>query len=452
MRRRLFLLLLAPLLFGAEPFLAVPYLNLGDNASDPTRLAIIFHTPADNGSYSVEVKNGTGWGAPVTPVAHRISPGGFSPHLVQTAMIGNLQPGREFEYRVLHNGQPAFQAKAMARKSESQPYRAVIVGDFAYGNSASRAIGSLIQKVNPDCVVIPGDIVYEHGRISEYRRKLFPALNSDAAPVMRSRLVIAAPGNHDVAEGTFHAYADLMAYFYYWKQPLNGVALAAGASNVPPLQGGESTLRSFLESAGEAFPRLLNFSYDYGNAHWTIIDGNTYVDWTSSQMRSWLEKDLQSAQKATWRFVVVHHPPFNSARSHFSHQQIRWVVDLFEKYNVDIVFGGHVHNYQRTYPLRFVGATKSSGHRVDGRWTLDRLFNGASNRKPTGIIYIITGGGGGPLDNKSQDNNPSTFQEYTLKLISKQHSLSVLEVDGRELKFRQLSEEGAEIDSFAISK
>ena len=38
--------------------------------------------------------------------------------------------------------------------------------------------------------------------------------------------------------------------------------------------------RAFTEAAGEAYPRMTNFSFDYGNAHWTVIDSNPYVDWT----------------------------------------------------------------------------------------------------------------------------------------------------------------------------
>ena len=38
----------------------------------------------------------------------------------------------------------------------------------------------------------------------------------------------------------------------------------------------------------------------------------------------------------------------------FNEQQMRLLAGLFESGRVDIVFGGHVHNYQRSFPLRFV--------------------------------------------------------------------------------------------------
>ena len=99
---------------------------------------------------------------------------------------------------------------------------------------------------------------------------------------------------------------------------------------------------------------MANFSFDYGNAHWTVLDANPYVDWTDRELQAWVERDLASAKNATWRFVALHQPGFNSARKHFDEQNMRRLTEVFEAGGVDIVFCGHVHNYQRSYPLRFV--------------------------------------------------------------------------------------------------
>ena len=95
---------------------------------------------------------------------------------------------------------------------------------------------------------------------------------------------------------------------------------------------------------------MANFSFDYGDAHWTVLDSNPYVDWTDPDLRGWVERDLAAAQDATWRFVAFHHPPFNSSQAHFGDQRMRVLADVFEAGRVDIVWSGHVHNYQRTYP------------------------------------------------------------------------------------------------------
>ncbi|MCZ2147715.1 MAG: metallophosphoesterase [Bryobacterales bacterium] len=113
-------------------------------------------------------------------------------------------------------------------------------------------------------------------------------------------------------------------------------------------------LQPFLDSAGKQFPRMASYSFDYGNSHWTVLDSNKYAEWTSPALRNWLEKDLASAQSAKWRFVIFHHPGFNSSKAHFKDQWMRLLAPIFEQGKVDIVFAGHVHNYQRSHPLRLI--------------------------------------------------------------------------------------------------
>jgi len=75
---------------------------------------------------------------------------------------------------------------------------------------------------------------------------------------------------------------------------------------------------NFQEAAPSPYA---NFSFDYGKAHWTVIDANTYMDWSSPSLQAWLSADLDAARSATWRFVAV--SAFNSAKEHFSEQHMR---------------------------------------------------------------------------------------------------------------------------------
>lgn len=134
-----------------------------------------------------------------------------------------------------------------------------------------------------------------------------------------------------------------------------------------------------------SYPKPENYySFDYGNAHFAIIDSNKDLSPNSEQYK-WLEKDLAES-KAHWKFVFHHHPPYSSDRKRYGDTRrgkstlgdlnVRQLVPLYEKYNVDIVWFGHFHGYERTWPIR-------SGK-------VDR------NR---GVIYIKTGGGGAKLGN-----------------------------------------------------
>src|SRR5207244_1194903 len=125
---------------------------------------------------------------------------------------------------------------------------------------------------------------------------------------------------------------------------------------------------------------------------------------------------------------------------------------------VDLVFSGHVHNYQRTYPLRFVPAKDAGGkpvrveNRVGGRWTLDTSFDGRAHTHPDGVIYLVTGAGGQHLYNPEQQDDPSSWQPFTHKFISKVHSLTVVDVRGPALTVRQVSSDGQELDRFTLEK
>ncbi len=444
------LLFLSLCLFAAGPFLAEPYLQLGDarGLQQSETMALLWQTPDEQADWTVEVKGGLTWKKMQPPTNRRVAVNGIEPHRVWRATLTGLTPGAEFEYRVLRSGKMAFDAKARARKSAAQPLRFVAFGDCAAGTGAQKEIAAQTLKQNPDFVFIAGDIVYTRGRIAEYREKFFPYYNADASPLTRSILFIAAPGNHDLLNRDLGSAPDGLAYFYYWAQPLNGPSDAAFST----LKGPEASIKAFLEGAADNFPRMANFSFDYGNSHWLVLDSNPYVDWTSPELRKWVAADLAST-KATWKFVGFHHPGFHSSKAHRDDQQMRVLSDVFEAGGVDVVIAGHVHNYQRSYPLTFhAEPVKFPLKRVPGQWTLDQSYDGEKNTTPKGVIYLVTGGGGAGLYDPAQTDNPSTWLEFTAKFKSNVHSLTLAEIEGRTAKFKQISAAGEVLDSFVITK
>jgi hypothetical protein len=203
---------------------------------------------------------------------------------------------------------------------------------------------------------------------------------------------------------------------------------------------------------------MANFSFNYGNAHWTVLDSMPYNDWTDPALQEWLIADLKAAKNAAWRFVGFHHAVFHSSKVHFNEQRMRVLSPIFEEYGVDIVFAGHVHNYQRSYPMRFIprkqrnGTYYESNQRVDGTWTLDKNFDGAARTRPNGVIYIVSGGGGARLYNPAQQSDPKSWQEFTAKFQSKMHSLTKVDIEEKKLTLRQLAANGEEIDRVVLEK
>ena len=453
-----------PATLAADVFLAKPYLQLGDApASTSGDLALLWHADDADADWSVDYRAGSDqpWKTAEAPSSTQVAVGAVAPHRVYRASLKGLPPGVRFEYRVKKGSDEVFSAEGTARKSAEQPYRFVAVGDLAQGTVGQKAIAYRMVQEKPDFVMVTGDIVYGRGRISEYRERFWPVYNADdpspsvGGPLLRSTLTVAAPGNHDVASRNMGQYPDGLAFYYYWAQPLNG---PKDGPYTLPLTGPEPNQKAFLDAAGPAYPRAVNFSFDYGNAHWTVLDANGYVNWRDPALRAWVERDLAAAKDATWRFVAFHHPGFNSSRNHFEQQQMRLIADVLEAGRVDVVFNGHVHNYQRSFPLRFVADRGEDGRMVrnrdlvPGKWTLDKVFDGKTKTRPEGVIYLVTGAGGAGLYNPEQQDKPETWQAFTDKYVAKVHSITVADVVGKTLTVRQVSADGAELDRFAVTK
>jgi predicted phosphodiesterase len=451
-------------------FVTSPYLQIG-SAPNASSLQLLWHATDENSSWIVEHKTTavSSWTNTGKPLATKITTTGIAPHIVYRTALTGLVPGSTFTYRVLKNNKEVFSSQAQAPRSADQPFRFVVFGDIGAGTPEAKQIANGVYNAKADLVVVPGDIVYDYGLISEYRSRFWPIYNTDkvdsiGVPLMRSVPFVGAVGNHDADSRDLDKAPDALAYYHYWDQPLNGPVGKEGGAFVPVLTGSESNKKAFMQGAGNRYPRMTNFSFNYGNAHYTFLDADTYVDWTDKELTGWVTKDLADAKNAVWRFVVYHHPGFNSSREHFEQQQMRLLSPIFEAGKVDIVFNGHVHNYQRSFPMRFAPDNKGTlliggkdsksirGRVITGKWTLDKIFDGKTKTIPDGVIYIVTGAGGQNLYNPEQQNDPDSWQKFTDKFISTVHSFSVIDVNGKKLTLRQLTASGKELDAIEITK
>ena len=440
---------------NADPFIVKPYLQIGDTTTAaPNCLTILWHTTLVDARWQVEHRAilASKWVIDPVPTSHPIIVGATTPHFVISAEMRDLIPGAEYQYRVMNNGQLVFLASFHARKSASQPSRFIVFGDCAEGTSGQKAIAYQTWKLKPDFVFIPGDIVYTHGSIDEYRRLFFPIYNNETAspdtgaPLLRSTLFMACLGNHDVDGRNLDSFPDGLAYYYYWSQPLNGPLGQLNAPNTPKAIGSNANLRAFLSAAQPNYPKMANYSFNYGNMHWTVLDANPYADWTRPPLLSWLEKDLAASISAKWRFVTFHQPGFVENSNTLDIGRISAVARLLEKYKVDIVFNGHIHTYICSRPLKLGGV--SSGLTTPA---IDTVFDGIKNTRPKGVIYMVTGAGGAHLHNLGIKES-IYWQILGRKFIPGIHSLTCVDNRGPSLLVRQIDSKGKEIDRFVITK
>jgi acid phosphatase type 7 len=462
---------------SGETFVVKPYLQLGDHPSleKSERMDICWSARADEGKWRVEVRGDEkeSWKKQPDPASRPLESDPRGNLLGLESTISGLTPGAQFEYRILKNEKEVFRATGRARKSAHESYHFVVFGDMGAGSPGQKAVAYQIYKNEPDFIVLAGDIVYMMGLFSEYLEKFFPIYNTEpaaaspatGAPILRSTLSIAVIGNHDVALGDNANGVNLdkfrdnaMAFYKLWSEPLNGPLSDWHKGNVPKILGSVDNVQKYLKAAGKRYPQMSNYSFDYANSHWLVLDANPYMNWTDQSLRKWVTDDLAKANKATWKFVCFHQPGFSFDSAHYNEQRMRLLCDLFEQGGVDIVFSGHAHDYQRTFPLTFKAKrendrlTVNPNGTVDGEFSFDKAFDGQTNNHPHGIIYLVSGAGGAKLYGSVKEKNPFIQQTFTLKFNGEDYSFTSCNISGSSLSVRQISGDGKVIDSFTVEK
>ena len=131
----------------------------------------------------------------------------------------------------------------------------------------------------------------------------------------------------------------------------------------------------------------LTYSFDIANAHFVCLDTGTSDDtgYDHAVQDPWLRSDLTSAKARgqEWIFVNMHRPAYSADSSHGDQADIQqYLVPIFDEFEVDVVFEGHVHGYERSFPLK--GGKNIVDHAV------------STYGDPDGTIYCLSGSAGAP--------------------------------------------------------
>ena len=188
------------------------------------------------------------------------------------------------------------------------------------------------------------------------------------------------------------------------------------------------------------------YSCDIGRVHVVTLDSELTAD--AGQI-AWLTQDLAQASKTSDWIVVNYHRPGYTSGSGDTHGGNSWVQDLwvpiFDDYHVDLVFNGHNHFYQRTFPI-YGGLVPSNPTVVDS--------DPSTYDNPDGTVYVITGAAGAPtlinpfINYQADDNEPyiAAYVNYT------EHYMRIT-LDGKgTLHAEAISTDGVILDEFWIIK
>jgi hypothetical protein len=294
-----------------------------------------------------------------------------------TFIIPGLDAGTKYYYRVkmgstyfpgaFHGGLPpdATRLKFLAY-GDTRSYPS------AHDNVAAAMITTFTQDPEYQTLaVVVGDLVNKGRNEADWDSQFFDAAYPNIQELLANVPYHSAVGNHELSgSGSYYTFQKYFPYphvaGHYW-------------------------------------------SYDYGPAHFVVVD--QYVSYaTGSPQLTWIENDLATSNKL-WKFIYLHEPGW-SAGGHSNEIPVQlYIQPLCEKYNVPIVFGGHNHYYARAV--------------VDG------------------IHHITTGGGGAPL------YNPDPNYPYVVA-SSKSYHYCKIEIAGNSLLFTVVMPNGTVIDSFSL--
>jgi len=117
-------------------------------------------------------------------------------------------------------------------------------------------------------------------------------------------------------------------------------------------------LPSFSSSnESDTFPReqFFYYSYNVGKLHIISICTEDYVYEYSpgSPQYQWLVNDLQNINRSEtpWVLIIGHRPMYSSDLATDSGPVQLYLEPLLYQYHVDVAIWGHMHCYERTYPV-----------------------------------------------------------------------------------------------------
>jgi acid phosphatase type 7 len=296
-----------------------------------------------------------------------------------TAKLRDLKPGTKYEY-IVEPQTDWSENQSFPTPAEDDSFTFIWFGDTHHSPKFGELINAA-EKRHPETVFysITGDIVSDG-----LFRNQWDDIFSFTANAVNRKPLMSVPGNHDNRSGLGALmYRELFSY------PMNGP---------------------------EGVEKEQTYSFRYKNALFLMIDATSSIDGQTK----WIEDQLAGSD-AEWKFAMFHFPPYSSDGGY---PEIRreW-CPLFDKYHVDIVMSGHVHNYMRTKPMNDEKPVSSPSG---------------------GTIYLISIG--------IPDNDPVEKLPYTDAQVSGEMLYQKIKIDGNKLDYKAMNIEGVVRDQMVITK
>jgi hypothetical protein len=244
--------------------------------------------------------------------------------------------------------------------------RFAVLGDNGTGQKAQYEVGAQMSVARADFpftfVIMVGDNLYGSQRREDFVSKF----EQPYSALLHAGVTFhAALGNHDQSDNRFYA-------------PFN--------------MGGQ---------------RYYTFVKDF--VRFVVLDTNLM----DSPQLDWFEDTLRASREA-WTICVFHHPLYSDGERHGPSVEMRVLLEpLLVRYDVDVVFAGHEHFYERIKPQK-------------------------------GVTHFIAGSGG------QLRKGDVTWSPITAAAFDQDRAFMLVEVGKDLLSFRAISRTGRVVDAGTI--
>lgn len=319
---------------------------------------------------------------------------------IHSATLIGLKPGTRYLYRVGDGSNWSKQSSFTTAAEPSQPFKFLVFGDSQSTNYlAWRTTLHTAYQANRDAsfLINVGDLVDVGQDYNEWN-----AWFSAARGVIETIPVMPVVGNHETYTPQ-RKYSMPEFFTTQFKVPANG-------------------------------PEGLNgqvYSFDYGNAHFSVLDSQAgeereFMPQMLDLQKVWLEQDLKATSKL-WKIVLIHRPLYHNRPKGGDEDLRDAFVPILDKYHVDVVFSGHDHVYARSYPL----------------------YDGAAVESPkAGTIYVTSGRSG---TKAYPGASARQYNEVFHNPVDEPNYITV-EVSGSIMTVKAFQRSGFLIDEWSIVK
>lgn len=313
-------------------------------------------------------------------------------------ILDNLEPNQKYYYKIDNEDELVFNSPDINKKE----IQFAVYGDLGVynGDYTINWLNSIKEDV--DLYWHAGDISYaddsflHEGCITKFcYEDTWNTFMTKIQPFASYKPYMVVPGNHEADCHDPSCLTDRER-----REKLSNFTAYNTRFRMPSKESGSNALN-------------MHYSFNYGSVHFISIDTETGFPGAEEETKyvlpcggfeeqlKWLEQDLKKAHQegADWIFVQGHHPMYQGNFTDINFQKA--MEDLFYKYQVDIYFSGHIHSYERTFPV-YRGIVQNYN-----KCNLRGNIKTNIYEKPNYTTYIMIGGAGN--DEMKQDKYAKLF-------------------------------------------